>query len=524
MHHNETLHLVLSYVRMIWRYRWAALVTATVICLAGWIAVLALPNQYEASAKIFMDTSSMLRPLLKGLAIDTNMREQTAQMARRTLLTRPNLEAVARESDLHLGTRTPQELESLLRRLRDGIRISGTMRDNIFEIVYQNEDPQKATRVVEALLNLFVEKSLGASRRDTTETRQFLERQIAEYESKLRSAESRLKEFKQKHIGLMPSEGKSYYTRLQSVRDKLADVTLELREAKNRRNALQQQLKGEKPTVTLGPSAAGSPNPLDERIRQLQSQLDSLLLRYTDQHPDVVATRAVLERLKRQRAEQHNTADEGSTAQRAENVAYQELKVELGKADAEVAALEARLAEYRQRQHQLESLVDTLPEIEAELARLNRDYDIHRRNYEELVKRREALELSNEASQTTDEVQFKVVEPPRMPVLPVGPQRSKLNFAVFVLGTGGGVGLAWLLAMLRPIVYTREQLAELTGRPVLGVVTRVWTRRVRLARQAEVASFTVGCLMLLVALALLLALKPGQLDLITDIRTLRELL
>ena len=520
---NETIRGAQTYIRMLWRHRWVAVATATLMCIGGWTSVIMMPNQYESSAKVFVDTSSMLKPLLRGLAIDTGVREEMALMVRRTLLARPNLEAVARDSDLHLRAQTPQAFESVLRRLRKGIKVTGTHRDNIFDIRYQAENPLVATRVVQSLLNIYVEQSLGATRRDTTQTRKFLEQQIAEYEAKLRAAEERLKEFKQRHAGQMPAQGKDYYERLEGIREKLVSSRLELEEAINRRDELRRQLTGQRPNA--GTEEQVAPSALEARTRELEANLDSLLLRYTESHPDVIATRRILEDLERQRREALARADgEGSIGEHATNPVYQELRVALGEAEADVAALEARVKEYERRKRELESRVDTIPEIEAQLARLNRDYEIHKRNYAELVGRREALDLSDDASQATNEIQFKIVESPHRPVLPVGPDRQKLSLAVFVLGAGGGGGLAWLLAMWNPAVYTRQELREFTGLPVLGTVSRVWTPRLRLARRLEVLSFGIACFGLLALLAVMLAVQPVESDLLQGLTKLREAL
>ena len=221
---HELLAQLETYRRTAWRYRGAGLAAAAVICLVGWVAVLLMPNKYEVSAKVFLDTSSLLRPVLRGLAVETSARQEAILMVRRTLLTRPNLEAVARTADMDLKTRTPEEMEEVVEGLAKTVKIGGTQRDNIFEIAYENADPQLATRVVEALLNLMVERSLGMSRKDTTKTREFIDQQIKEYEARLVAAENRVKEFRQANMGLMPSDGSGYYERREAVRAQIRDL------------------------------------------------------------------------------------------------------------------------------------------------------------------------------------------------------------------------------------------------------------------------------------------------------------
>jgi polysaccharide chain length determinant protein (PEP-CTERM system associated) len=516
---NESLLLLRKYVRMVWCYRWIALVTAALICAGGWVVVLGMPDRYQVTTKVFLDTSTILKPLLKGIALDSNTREDTVRMVQRTLLSRPNIEAVARKTDLDLKAHGPDEFEELLKRLQSNIQVTGTYRDNIFDISYTNTDPKLAARVVQALLNIFMEKSLGESRKDTSNSKQFLDQQIHDYKTKLETAEERLKEFKQKNVGLMPGEGQSYYSQLQAASAELAQAKLQLEEATKRRDELHKQVQGEAPSFGFDSSSPSLSSPagpssetatLDERIAAMESRLDQLLLQYTEQHPDVIATRRVLRDLKRQRKEKLEKLAEARKAAPAatspagsapaplvENPVYQQMKVALGQADAEVAALQARVEEYERRKENLAKLVNTVPEIEAELTRLNRNYRIYKANYDELVQRREALKLSDQASQTTDAVQFNIVEPPRVPTLPAGPDRPRLNAIILVLGLAAGVGLAWLVAMVRSGVYTKDDFQEISDLPVLGVVSRIWTPGMLFKRRLEVASFALGCLCLL---------------------------
>jgi polysaccharide chain length determinant protein (PEP-CTERM system associated) len=503
---QEALALILTYVRMVWRFRWVALGGAGLICAVGWLVVLLLPNQYEVTTKVFLDTRSMLRPLLRGLAVETGVRDDTIQMMRRTLLTRPNLETVARNTDMDLKAKTPEDFERLLDGLARQLKVSGTANDNIFVLSYTHSDARLATRVVESLLNIFVERSLGDSRRDTTKTREFLEQQIREYESRLLEAENRLKEFKRNNVGVMPGEGKGYFAQREQAAEQLAAARLQLKEAQNRRDAIQKQITGEEPTVGLGPptelpEATGVVTPFDGRIEALQAKLDQLLLQYTDRHPDVIATRRLLQDLEGQRAEAVKKMPRPPPSRSgpynlSENPIYQDLKVSLGGAEAEVAALEARVAEYEKREKDLARLVDTVPQVEADMTRLNRDYEVHKRNYDELVKRRESLNISDQAGKTTDEVQFNIVEPPRVPLVPAGPDRITLGAGVLVAGIAAGVGLAWLLAMLRPAVYGKEEFASLTDLPVLGTVSRIWTPAELRGHRLRLALFFVGCVTL----------------------------
>ncbi len=523
---QEAITQILIQIRMIWRFRWLALCLATLVSLGGWAVVVALPDQFEVSTKVFLDTSSMLKPLLKGLAVDSRMQEDSARMMQRTLLVRPNLEAVARKTDMDLKAKTPEQFEELLNGLAKRIVVSGTTRDNIFVIKYKNSDPELANKVVEAILNLFVERSLGKSRQDTGKTKLFIDKQIADYESRLTAAESRLKEFKQQNVGMMPQDGGNYFSRMEEISGQLSAAKLELEEATRRRNEFKRQIEGVEPLfeteIEVQSTHSFIKHPLDDRIGALEAQIDQLLVQYTERHPDVASAKGILEGLKQQREEDLKNnpppAPPSASTEQTENQVYQELSLALGNAQAEVAALVARTKEYTRREQELRKLVDTIPRIEAELARLNRDYEVNKRNYDELVKRRESLNIAEQASQTSDSVKFNIIEPPRVPLVPTGPNRPLFSSAVVVAGLGLGVGLAWLLAMLRPTIYTKEDIEELFQIPVIGTVTRIWTPGEIFRRRVDVFAFTIGGLLLAGMFAGVVLIELGHPEILAKAR------
>jgi len=156
-----------AYARGMWRYRWRAVIAMWFISIIGWTAVYLLPPVYEANARIYVDTENALRPLLRGIATSSNVLNEVTVVTRE-MLSRPNLAEVARTTDLDLRAESTEEFEDLLTDLGERIQVNGS-RDNIFTIVYQDVDRAKAVSVVDALVNTFVEKSLGAERTDSSQ-------------------------------------------------------------------------------------------------------------------------------------------------------------------------------------------------------------------------------------------------------------------------------------------------------------------------------------------------------------------
>ena len=302
---DDLIRQAMVALRGMWQRRWIGLAAAWIVAIAGTIAVLRIPDKYEASARIYVDTQSVLKPLLAGIAIQPNI-DQQVMILSRTLISRPNIEKLVRMADLDLGTKSKREQEAMIDELMKTLVIQTTGRDNLYTLSYRAPEPERAKRVVQSLVSIFVESSLGGKRKDSDSAKKFIDDQIKNYEKKLEEAEGRLKEFKLRNITLATADGKDYYGRVGEISTQLNQARLELREAENSRDALKRQILGEEPVLLpeQGPSepASGISVPeIDGRIEALKKNLDTVLLRYTDQHPDVLATKRVIADLEEQR-------------------------------------------------------------------------------------------------------------------------------------------------------------------------------------------------------------------------------
>jgi polysaccharide chain length determinant protein (PEP-CTERM system associated) len=422
-----------------------------------------------------------LRPLLRGLAIQPDVTQRVALMSR-TLVTRPNLEKLMRMSDLDLQVKTDAEKEKMLEKLKNKISLSGDRRNaSLYSVAFTHHDRQTSKKIVQSLITVFIESTLGEERKESDNAHEFLDQQIAEYEQRLIEAEDRLAAFKREHAGEMPGETGDYYQRLQHATLELREAKLQLKEAKNRQDELGEQLddfEDEGGDDLLGDAGDDSQiaTKLDERILILNKKLDDLLLRYTERHPEVIHIRGLLRTLeaerKREVARIKATQDPAQTGL-ASNPVYQQMRAMLTEADARVAELNVRVEEYTQRMEDLQAMVDNIPKIEAELKQLDRDYSAVSKQYAALVGRRESAHLSGEVEQNVEDVKFRVIDPPFVPLKPTEPNKLLLNAMVLLGGIAAGLGVGFLLSLLHPVFSNRRSLGQVTGLPVLGSVVLI---------------------------------------------------
>ena len=140
---DELLGQVISVLKGMWKHRWPGLGVAWFVALVGAVVVLSVPDKYEASARVFVDTQSILKPLMSGLAVQPNV-EQQVTMLSRTLISRPNIEKLIRMSDLDLSSTSKSAQEALIEDLTKSIVIRNAGRDNLYTLAYRDASPDNA--------------------------------------------------------------------------------------------------------------------------------------------------------------------------------------------------------------------------------------------------------------------------------------------------------------------------------------------------------------------------------------------
>ncbi len=494
---DELIGQITTIARGMWKHRWRGLLVAWVVTVIGSVVVLSVPDKYEASARIFVDTQSILKPLMSGLAVQPNV-EQQVMMLSRTLISRPNVEKLIRMADLDLGDTSKAAQEALIDNLSKTLEIKNVGRDNIYTLAFRDPSPEKAKKVVQSLVSIFVESSMGSSRKDSDTAKKFIEEQIKTYVVKLEEAETRLKEFKLRNIDLQTADGKDMAGQFSAISAQLSQARLELREAENARDAAKKQLDLEraahsKSLMSDTPAAISTPE-IDGRIDAQRRNLDALLQRFTEQHPDVASARRLikeLEDLKRKEVQElRKTAMANpTTALVSTSPAYQELSRVMATSEVQVASLRARVAEFDARFNRAREAMKTAPQVEAEFAQLNRDYEINKKNYNDLVSRRESATLSGDLESATGVADFRLIDPPRASAKPVAPNRMLLMPLALIAALAAGLGVTFLLSQVRAVYYDAYAMSESLGLPLLGVVSLVMDDGSTQRRRTELKKF-----------------------------------
>ena len=557
---NTLLVMVRRIVKAAWRYRWAAVALAWIICGAGWAFVYTIPNSYEASARLYVDADAILTPLLRGLAVDNALGSQL-DVLQRTLLSRPNLEKLVSNTDLDLSITGPADLEAMVAGLGNAIKITPQTR-NLFTITYRNNNPKLAFDVVQTILTTFIESKTGNNRSEMENAGLFLQQQISAYERQLRDAEKKRADFRAKYLDLLPM-GEAGATGLDAAEGNVRHLQGQLADELSKRDMLNRELASTPAMVVTDTNAAtggvpaGSPAAisLNPRVVDAQRALDELLVTRTDSHPDVVLARQHLDAVKasvaKEAAETESqiaaaraaaaataakaaaaktaaaaknapakpgtstaaaplsaaaadpaAADAAANSRSVPNPVYEQLKVRMFETESALSSLQRQIADATHERDRLEEMARSAPGIQAEYINLNRDYDVLQSNYKELLGRREQMKIGSAADADADKIKIQVIDPPQVPQNPVAPKRTMLISAVLAIGVAGGAALAVLLVQFDQSFHTIDELRDL-GLPVAGGISLL---NVAVTRGRLASVFAFG-----MALVLLGALYAGLL-------------
>ena len=499
---HELFQFVLLEARAAWRFRWRALIVAWCLMIVGSLLVFSLPNKYEASAQVYADTDALTNPLLRGVAMQPDVRERL-QVVTHTLLSRPNLETVANRTGLSLRATTPADNDALLLKLGAAVRIKDAGTTNLFNLSYSDPDPQMAQKVVQAFLQILMNDTLGANTASTTTAQNFLEQQVQDYGKRLSEAETKLADFQKANVGYIPNQGgSSYFTRLQTAETQLQTLQAQYDTAVSSRATTQQQMR----SMATGSASSGidpRTQDVDKQIAAYQQKLNTLLLSYTDEYPDVISARRMIAQLQARRAAlQKDVASGSMMSVVSDNPVYQEMQKSMYTTQVSIQTLATQIGLQKQQIADLKNQADKITDVQATLQSLTRNYDVTKKQYDQLLERSNTAQLSQEATESGNNLKFRVVNPPILPLAPVSPNRGLLLLLVFGFAVAIGGGFAYLLAKVTPVFLSLSDLQACGDYPVLGAFSLVVSGSQRQEQRRDLVGFYTGACLLPMALAL----------------------
>jgi protein tyrosine kinase modulator len=455
---------IIRHLNGLWRRRWTVIAVAWVVALAGWFAVWMIPDKYESRAHVFVQTETILEPVLNGFTARPDY-SRRVEVMRLQLLTRPNVEEVILRAgmDRTIEARSDIErrtkMEALINELSEKIKIDSP-REMYFVITYKNANPEMARAVVDAVLNMLIEQDLGATLSESEAAVRRLNLQIEAFEEKLTANERAVANYRRANASELAGTLGAVRRREQKEQE-LARASDELERTEGRIFTLKNLMSTTSRTTSGG------------ELDKLKVELADLRSRYKETHPDIRGVAARIAQL------------EAGGAALSSNPDYVRLRSELQLAQNAVGILGAREQRLRRELEALDLTAGLAPAAEAGLQQIIREYEQTQKTYGELLLRRDRLQLTRNLGAAGRGVDYQVFERPEAALAPTDPPRMLLIIGVFGIAAGAGAGAAWLLTMLDKSYTQLSELQDAFGLPVLGALSEVPSPAVVAARYVD---------------------------------------
>ncbi len=467
---------VYSYLTGAWHYRWIGVAVAWMVCLVGWGALVMVPNKFQAVAKIYVDTDTMMAPLMRGITVTTDPDQQVSVMLN-TLLIRPNLEQVVRQTAAPGTTFSSAEMARQVQEIQRNVSLTPLGTKNLYEISVTNKDPNKALSISQTLLAIFVDSNIGTKHRDFQGAQSFLDDKVAEYENLVRQAEQRRSAFRQANLDVLSNSVTPDQARAQ-----VEKVRQDLAAAEARVGSLRAQLSGipkilyvdtPGPLVFNSGSPTGGSGSLLQRLAEAKQTLIDLKSRYTEVYPDVKEAERQVKQLQSELAAMPPTGSAGSGNQSIPNPVYVQTQSKLSDAMTEAAFQGQRYRDAQANLDLAQKVASHAIEVNTKFADLDRDYDVVHKTYQELLARREAARISQSVNDERSAINVRVVEPPKKAPFPAAPNRPLINSLILLVGLAAGLASALGLSLNAGRFFAKEQLVSEFDYPIIGVVARL---------------------------------------------------
>jgi len=475
---NDTIELVLGIVR---RRRWWILGAGCLIPLAVVAVAMKLPDRYVSQATLLV-----VQQQVSQRYVETDSAPSipaAVQAMELEVLSRGGLLRIIHDLGLYTDLKDSSP-EQLVGRMRKDIDVQplesspGRNDFNGFTISFSAATPPLAQEVASRLTSLFIEQNLKTQGDRAASTAKFLSDQLDGAKQRLTEQEQRLEAFKASNLGELPEDQAANLSALTDVRERLETVAGSLAQAQQQQASLQ--------------------SPLEERLSRLQSEKEELLNRYTPRYPGVIKKDGEIKKVQ-SALDRLSGAPSAKTTHDTDSVDDAALAGILRQADTIAAAIESlteQQKKLRTESEQYQKRLNLAPVREQQLAEILRDYDLFKQDYANLQKERLQAQLTNSLEENQEGQQFRLVDPPTLPVTPSSPKRLKICLGGMAGGIVLGLALAFLMDVRKGSFYSVKALSRSFSLPVVLGVPLVLTRHERRLRVCRLAfEWVAGCAM-----------------------------
>jgi polysaccharide chain length determinant protein (PEP-CTERM system associated) len=478
-------------------YRYRRVMVAVFVIVNAVVVTIGVnwPKKFTSSTTVFVEERNILGPLMKGAAEQTDVIDRS-KMAKEIIFGRRILLQLLQRQGIDTNQTDPMQLDKLLQGIADRTSIENQA-SNIIRIEYSDRTPMQTYESTRDLAELFIQTSTEEEIAESQSAFDFIDRQVNQYEEKLKGSEGNLEEFRRNNESVRAGAEMRLRGKIDTFRDTISRIDQDIREAQIRKGLIESQLSGEVESAAFVSRA----DQYRLRISELEAELDTLRLNYHETYPDIIrlidqiANSRMLANKEEQKRRQ-NKADAAASGSIyvddsvATSPVAQALKGELYNLSTEIATLRLRRSDAQRRLAMASTEVQLIPDAENQLLDLTRDYDVNKEIHNDLLKRREIARVSVNVDREEQGMTLRISEPAFIPTQPRGPRL--LYFLIGGILAGIILPLAALFGMQQIDGRVRHAIAiqNNTKLPVLAIIPHLKTPEENYVNM-RVASFLV---------------------------------
>lgn len=508
-------------IEIILRQRW---IIITPVCLAltlGLYFTFTLPRTYSASTTILVQAQKVPGNYVRSI-VSTNLSERISTISQQ-IMSQTNLEKIIDQFGLYEGQGSQgMYLEDKIKSMRKRINVNlsrARQGTDAFTISFTGKDPDRVMRITNTLAGFFMDENLKLREAQAIGTSEFLDSELEKTRKRLEDRESALSDYRARYLGGLPDELESNLRTLDRLQTQLTEKQAMLRDAKIAMNSIVAQIAQSKEMAAQSFENQFSFDDFEEegdlyesesalKLEQAQKVYDSLLLKYTERHPDVVKMLKTMEKLKKivekEKAEieaqaleepdedEDNEDSELENAMSGGNWAAMQQEMQVSQMNAEIAKIQSGIAKIEDAMVLYQQRVEETPKREQELLSLQRDYGNIQDGYSSLLNRKLEAELSVNMEKKQKGEQFRILDHARLPEKPISPDVKKLLIFSLAAGLGCAGGIIFLFEAFEGSVRSNADIEKKLGLPILAAVPQLKKSGDRLKSRVQMLLF--GCM------------------------------
>jgi len=482
------------------RRRWRILLPLFVCWAVIWAGSWLLPTTYESEALILVEQQKVPEQYVVPnvtISLQDRLQSMTQQ-----ILSRTRLQATIDRFHLyspHRGLSGLLQSDDPVEQMRKEVKIELVRSPGrpgeltAFRVHYSAASAELAQQVNNELTSLFINENLRSQQQLSESTTSFLVNQLADARGKLEEQEAKVRAFKAKHLGDLPSQLVSNVEILSGLQTQMQNVERALDGAKQQNlylESLLQEYQSTRASLGNGDLTLTSPEALEKDLADLRHRLAADRSRYMDTHPNIVELEdkiASTERLKKDIENEIASNQKTGAAKKglepgAAAAVDRGSPTSVMQIQSQLKANELEMKNYQKREKELQSQIaayqarlNSTPEREQELADISRGYEESKANYNSLLQKQNQSQLATSLEQRQQGEQFRILDPPSVPDKPSAPNHFLVSLSGLALGIAVGFGWTAFLELTNVRVRQEKDLQALAPARVLVSIPHLST-------------------------------------------------